>query len=242
MLLINEKNLLIAFGLTLTIIIAIVTGCKSSISDAELETRLFGEGLINLKIVPGDSTIEPSGVAGEAVGQAVVDSIVEIELSDIPINATVSIVNNTATFEEVCVSIDLCDFYNVNEIGSATQSLPEAMALSHFASVFSWTVSIPVIADGEQAGIAVINVEPQKFESLTPLDLCPRDFCTEQPFEVNGEIVSFGTLDFVGQIAVEMDIAGIGGADVSVDLTGEIATGPIVDSETGVDITALTLP
>jgi hypothetical protein len=230
---------------------AALTGCGSSGSAGSTTGEVDSTGKTTLDVVPGTGTATPRGTgqtsASDIVGTQVLQSIVPLTLADVPVEVTASITGTTVKYEKVCVTMDLCQYYDDNEIGVAVKTVPMGLDIQHFASTFSWTTTTPVLADGKHAGDLVIDVAPHRYDSLTPVPPCPTRFCSTQGATATGTHITLGNTGFVGKIAVEIDLnattGGVfGGSDVAVPLAGEARMTPITDPATHTDVTNLALP
>jgi hypothetical protein len=228
---------------------ATLIGCGSSGSAGSTAVEVHGKGKTTLNVVPGTGTATPrgGGAASDLVGTQVLQSIVPLTLADVPVEVTASIAGTTVNYEKVCVTMDLCQYYNDNEIGVAIKTVPMGLTIQHFASTFSWTTTTAVVVDGKPAGDLVIDVDPHRYDSLTPVPACPVQFCTTRSTKATGAHVTLDKTVFVGKIAVEIELtdsmgAAVGGSDVAVPLAGEAAMTPITDPTTHADVTNLTLP
>ncbi|MCA9530877.1 MAG: hypothetical protein KC543_12130 [Myxococcales bacterium] len=192
-------------------------------------------------------TVEPRGELGAVIGELVSNALVDNRLPDLPVVARGTIDGTRVTLAQICFEIDLCGFYNESELGVARDILPAELKLGAFASTFSGTLSVPIVADGATMN-ATIEAPPEKFASLTPIERCPKPFCTTAPVSVSGRHISVGEPTFAGAITVEIDIAtpagaSLGGADVNATVPGAAPfDAPLIDADRGIDLSDLTLP
>ncbi len=202
-------------------------------------------GMTTLQVDPTGHVVEPRGAAGEAVGAVVADAIVGIAIPDLPLVARGTISGEKVTIAELCIEIDLCGFYNDNELGVASETVQPPLILDAFASTFGGTMRFLVTA-GDESKSVDLTAEDARFSGLTPIDLCPRQYCSSQPVSVTGSPLSIADGTFAGQITVEIDLsngdAPLGGADVTASVPGHAPLTGLVDPTLGIDLVDLDLP
>ncbi|MEZ4287031.1 MAG: hypothetical protein R3A47_02560 [Polyangiales bacterium] len=208
-------------------------------------TSLQAGGTTSLAVVPTVQSIEGRGVGGDLVGSLLAAEIVPISIDDVPVVIHATVDATTVTIDEVCVEIDLCSFYNDNELGAARAAVGDVFTLTAFASTFGGTLSVPFSTENGTE-VVEISAAPKRFNSLQPVEACPKPFCSAQRAKLEGDHLNVSEAWFDGEIIVEIDLNNgnnyLGGATVIGSVSGAAPFDSLrVDSE-GVDLVDLPLP